>query len=63
MKVKKAGNGKVTLTAESKRDSLNLLKFMAFASGNDNPETKALIEKKEKELEGEPYDIRDFITD
>ena len=51
MKVRKYKNGTIKMTATSKRDSLNLLKFMASAAGDEDTEIKALIEKKEKECE------------
>lgn len=51
MKVKMSKNGSIKMTAQSKKDSLNLLKFMASAAGDESPEMKALIEKKEKECE------------
>lgn len=47
MKVKISKNGAVKMTAQSKRDSLNLLKFMA----GDDPEFAEIIAKKEKECE------------
>lgn len=47
MKVKYGKNGSIKLTAESKRDSLNLLKFMA----GDDPEWAVEIARKEKECE------------
>ena len=49
MKVRKYKDGRIKMTATSKIDSLNLLKFMA--AGDDDPEMKALIERKEKECE------------
>ena len=45
MKIRKSKNGAIKMTAQSKRDSLNLLKFMA----GDDPEFAELIAKKEKE--------------
>lgn len=50
MKVQKFKNGTIKMTATSKRDSLNLLKFLSAAAGNDDPERQALIAQKEKEL-------------
>ncbi len=51
MKVKKYKNGTISLTAQNKRDSLNLLKFLHAAAGEKDGEIKDLIEKKEKELD------------
>jgi len=51
MKVKKYKNGTIKMTATSKRDSLNLLKFLSAAAGNNDPDRLALIEQKEKECQ------------
>ena len=53
MKVKKYKNGTIKMTAENKRDSLNLLKFISASAGNDSPEREALIQKKEIECKME----------
>jgi len=50
MKTTISKGGVIKMTATSKRDSLNLLKFMSKASGNNDPEREKLISEKEKEL-------------
>ena len=47
MEIKKSKNGSIQMTAKSKRDSLNLLKFMNNLIGDDDPERKKLIEERE----------------
>lgn len=54
MKVRKNGTG-VRVTAESKRDSLNLLKFLEKMGGKENDPNRQSL-KKERELDIEDLD-------
>lgn len=56
MKVRRYKNGVIKLTSESKRDSLNLLKFMHKAAGDNDPDRVKLIAEKESELEEEQFE-------
>ena len=49
MRVKIRKDGSIRMTATSKRDSLNLLKFLSSADGNNDPERQELIKRKEQE--------------
>lgn len=61
MKVQKFKNGVIKMTATSKRDSLNLLKFVSAAAGNHDPEREALISQKEKELNESKSNVNEAI--
>jgi len=50
MKTTISKGGVIKMTATSKKDSLNLLKFLSNAAGNNDPERVKLISEKEKEL-------------
>jgi hypothetical protein len=50
MKIQISKNGAIKLTAKSKRDSLQLLKFMYSASGKKDQKTEDLIKSKEDEI-------------
>ena len=49
MKIKVRKNGSISMTALTKRDSVNLLKILSSAAANVDPEREALIKRKEQE--------------
>lgn len=50
MRIRKCKNGVITMTATSKRDSLNLLKFLNAMAGDNDPDRQKMIEERENLL-------------